>query len=274
MRSCMRVGSLKCRVSFCLFLAWLELCVLAGLALPSHTPGNNRTQLIFKEKSLLSLPMYRLSSFDIAMGEHELRRMLKDRPSMSPYVKEDDELWQLTAQLYGGLYTGSCIYWNPKITKESTDWWIAAHSWSKNQCEINLRANINGKPVSGERLWSGLYFEFFNSARRPAYDEIHRQALLGCLDRSQYVSRVTQVEFSAAKQQLSFFNDFWKPKVIMKHGMTSEFDKSWHTQANGGYDRWFRSVKSENYPADIGRFFDSTIRPCAQKQKYPNCDKK
>jgi len=218
--------------------------------------------------------LYRIDDSALKHGEQQLLSMLADRPSMKAFVKngvvkKGGPIWTKVIRLFAGELLHDRVYWCNKDC-DNYEHYFAGHTWINKNCKIKLRSTINGREVDAEQLWSGLFYEFYNSAFRVERRAIHQSVLANQLTRKQYISACTNLEYKAATSTALFYRQVWFP-TTQKLKVPS-YPPFWHaplrmTTPLYSYNKWLSQVSmNSGYPDDVfGKRWDCYYRQVGKK---------
>lgn len=189
--------------------------------------------------------LHPVSKKDLEWGTEQLEQLLEDRPQMQAYVEEGDAIWTKAVRGFAGETTGVRIGW----TQEGWDkpgGYISDHliptEKDPNHCYIRLaKLDEKGLPVDGEKLWSGLMYEFNNLANYKAFDAINKLAIEGRFTKKEWMNQVCYAEWRAFKPTLEFYHGTFAPLMFKRNIKTRPVI-------------WRIVEWRDTYPAWIGQF--------------------
>lgn len=234
---------------------------------PEAVPNTTKTTTTVKTAKRSTFPVLKpVSKADLEWGTEQLEQLLEDRPQMQAYVEEGDAIWKKAVRGFAGETTGIRITWNNEGLKDKAQGFIADHiipSEKDPNCYIRLaELDEKGKPVDGERLWSGLMYEFNNIGNWKAFDAINKLANEGRFTKNQWLNQVCYAEWRAFKPTLEFYHGTFAPLMFKRNIKTHPV--SWRiVEWRDTYPAWigqFRNPRS--YPYNYwGAWWDTQIYP-------------
>jgi hypothetical protein len=214
-----------------IFLGLLGCCFLLGVS-PVFCKGSQVwdgmtseqvNQWVDAETRLISGSSKELTPEQLQWGEKQLRQMLKDRPSMAPYVHEGDDLWNWTVRQFAGETSHVEVRWDDTWPKERTSDRDAGTYMGPPDTliHINVTANfmgtgslidqaqLKGTPKSGPVLWYETIFELFNSQKSSRFIKVCQLALSGKIDRETFILEADLTENDTRNQAFQFYRKTW-----------------------------------------------------------------
>lgn len=204
-----------------------------------------------------------VSKADLEWGKEQLNELLGDRPQMQAFVEENDPIWNKAVRGFAGETTGKRIEWNDEGWDKPLGY-FADHVAEKGKLPRIRLAKLNeyGKPVEGERLWSGLMYEFNNLANTKAFEAINQVALEGRYTKKEWMNQVCYVEYRAFKPTMDFYNGTFGP-LMSKRGIKSR-PVYWRiVEWRDTYPAWIAQFRNpRSYPYTYwGNWWDQQIYP-------------
>ncbi len=206
----------------------------------------------------------KISAADIAFGEQQLRQLITDRQEIKKIVEPQSVLWKWTVRQFAGEGLHQRIYWNAENMSDKTFEFYAEHNSPTPEAAgyIRLRKNHkDGKPVSADRLASGMVYELFNIQNSTAFDNYFESALAGKLTEEQWIESNTKLEFLAERKSAEFYRRIYLPMAKAKHFSTDP--SYWGADRPDTYPAWRAQYtdKSE-YPWSFwGTWYRNEIVP-------------
>ncbi len=158
-----------------------------------------------------------LTSAELAFGRSQLERMLRDRPAMSPYVREGDELWNWMIRQFAGEYVKGGIWWdarNPKPLWDAMSYDAVRGEKAHIQVSKNRyisKDNHYGEPKTGPILWIETIFEIFNLKLSNLDYSTEILAKQGKISKEELVFKEMLKEEQTKRLANDFFNKTWIP---------------------------------------------------------------
>lgn len=206
---------------------------------------------------------------DIVFGETQLKQLLKDRPIMQSFINQQDKLWHSVVYKFAGIETGHRVRWNNESIDKPSQY-TGDHNFSAgadDDCYIRLsKLDANGNSISGEELWSTLFFEFENLKNSDSFFNLYKQACAGKLTKEQWITRNTKLEYSALRRTYTFYEKDWIP--LMKKKNISTNPVLWNSPIEPTYEAWIKTydtTSSGNYNY-WSMYFDTEIIPYLKKK--------
>jgi hypothetical protein len=208
----------------------------------------------------------KITQEDLEFGTEQLQQLLEDRPQMEAFIEENDAIWKKAVRGFAGETAGCRVEWNPESLKDKPAGYIADHVYpSENdpRCFIRLAAkDENGADVEGERLWSGLFYEFNNLANQKTFEAVNKLALDGRLTKKEWMNHNCFAEYKAFKTTLNFYNGVFAPLMFKRNIKTHPVN--WRiVQWRDTYPAWIAQFRNPRaYPYNYwGHWWDSQIYP-------------
>lgn len=190
----------------------------------------------------------KISKADLKFGEKQLKRMLSDRKGMRQLIRKGDELWLWSAQQFAGNGGERRYKWKNKTTKKSgVQQFGAFHNYDlgKNSGWICVqKTRSDGLAAAPEQMWSGVIYEFFNSRNDKEFEETWKLAAHGKLNKEEYLTRATKLEYNALKEMNGFYETTWKQHAE-KMGYPS-WNAYWYKEIPATYEEWIVQYKKVN----------------------------
>lgn len=206
-----------------------------------------------------------VSKKDLEWGTEQLEQLLEDRPQMQPYVEEGDAIWKKAVRGFAGETTGVRIGWSGEGFDKPAGY-IADHLIPTDKdphCYIRLaKLDEKGLPVDGEKLWSGLMYEFNNLANFKAFDAINKLALEGRFTKKEWMNQVCYAEYRAFKPTLEFYHGTFAP-LMFKRNIKSR-PITWRiVEWRDTYPAWIGQFRNpHSYPYSFwGTWWDTQMYP-------------
>ena len=159
-----------------------------------------------------------------AWGESQLRQMLKDRPAMTSYIKEGDDLWRWTVRQFAGEGGGGEVRWDPEGPEPPWDAQSCGPYPQENKLgwikvSLNFAMDFDkyhkGDPKGGPVLWSMVLYEFFNIEHTQRNVKVNDRASKGLLSRTAYILEEGIQEYDTTAEAHLFFQNVWIPHCRM-----------------------------------------------------------
>ncbi|MGD9683566.1 MAG: hypothetical protein AB7W16_20565 [Candidatus Obscuribacterales bacterium] len=183
---------------------------------------------------------FSVTNSDLAFGEMELQRMLKDRPMMASFVTHGDEVWLMARRYFAGELTGHRVHWNSAEDYDCPG--ICAKSWEGN--EIFLRTRYKGgEPVYAEKMWACLFFEFFNGSFHQEDIERLRKVRDGGISRDSFKLELLKKQYKAEQYLKEFYTRYWFPQMRKKK-LESKY-WLWAIDAPTDFEEW-KDIRSRS----------------------------
>jgi hypothetical protein len=170
----------------------------------------------FETKDIFNNPN-KLKMGQLAWGERQLERLLKDRPAMTSYIRRGDDLWKWMVHQFAGEYVEGGIWWDARDPKPL---WDSMYYGAGNGKKASIRVTKNifmykeyfwGKPKTGPVLWYETIFEIFNLITLKPIYELDELARKGGIGRENYILRRMLAERQTGQAAHDFFNKVWIP---------------------------------------------------------------
>lgn len=256
-------------------MLWLVVASRTVFFYPQNTPD-----VLFSGKSferLTNLPPLaelttNLSAADLAFGEQQMSKMVKDRPQFLRYISKDDLVWQFCARAFAGAAIGQRIVWDNALPEDHGYRSENLGPYKGRPGFIRIR-NISdsgddrGRPLSCEELWSCAVFELENIRNHHAFMALYYRALGGKLSREEWIRGCTRLEYDAFNRTSKDFAKLWLPLLGTR---AISINKSfWGADNPDTYEAWISLYRDPNsYPWDaFGAYYDSQIVPYVKKTK-------
>jgi hypothetical protein len=166
-----------------------------------------------------------LTQDQLSWGESQVRQMLKDRPLMTPCVKEGDEFWKWMVRQFAGEGGNGEIQWGFKDVKGLVPLWDAISRGpdkdhhvqaliyvSSDVVQNNRNANLQkGTPKSGPLLWASAFVELFNMVHKTESDKLDSRVKAGQVSRVAYIVENCVIEHQSVEEAHRFFQQVWIP---------------------------------------------------------------
>jgi hypothetical protein len=164
-----------------------------------------------------------LTPEQMAWGENQLKRMLRDRPAMVPYVKKGDDLWNWMVRQFAGEYVGGGIWWDARSPEPLwNSFFYGAGNGKKAHIQVTDKFYEGwkynwGKPKTAPNLWFGAFYEIFNIIYDGLDEKLDVQAIEGKIDRQHYILSKMLIENITDETALEFFHKVWVPHCLKYH---------------------------------------------------------
>ena len=173
--------------------------------------GNKVDNYVLGESAEIALTQEQLN-----WGETQVRQMLKDRPLMTPMIKEGDNLWTWLVRQFAGSSGNGEIRWDPT---DPVPLWNAMSSGPKNGRLAFIQVTKTfadksyhfGELKTGYYLWGNFFLELFNIRSHGRTMKIEYRAANGELSREAYIVEHFLVEVDSLYDAYRFFQAFWVP---------------------------------------------------------------
>jgi hypothetical protein len=258
----------------------LFFCALLWLTLASHlgfNPRNTPEVLLAGNsfESLTNLPELaelttNLSAADLAFGEEQMAKMVKDRPEFARYISRDDVIWQFCVRAFAGAAIGERILWDNTLPEDNGYRSENLGPYQGHPGFIRIRNNSDssddrGRPLSCEELWSCAVFELENIRNHKTFMVLYYRALEGKLSREEWIRGCTMLEYEALNRTSKDFAKLWLP--LFGTRAISVNKSFWGANIPDTYQEWISFYRDPNsYPWDaFGAFYDSQIVPYVKK---------
>jgi hypothetical protein len=162
-----------------------------------------------------------LNKEQLEWGETQFRQMLKDRPTMRLYVKEEDNLWNWTVRQFAGETGGNKILWDPSdplpiwdaqsCASDLNNHKLACIKITKNFTQDGNQIIHKGDPKDGIVLWGEVIWELFNVKNFQRFSEISARAENGILSREAFIVENAVAEHESGREAHQFFLEVWVP---------------------------------------------------------------
>jgi hypothetical protein len=258
------------------FLFTCLLVWLTGTARLGADPRNTPENLLANSASINKLPPLselktNLSAEELAFGEEQMAKMLKDRPELGRYVSKADPIWQFGSRAFAGAAIGEPILWKSGTPGEG----YRSESlgpFQGQQGYIRIRktrafGDGRGQLLSCEELWSCAVFEIENIRNHRAFDVLYRMALKGELTREEWIRENSRLEYGALRRTADDFKQLWLPMARNRSiSITMSF---WGADTPTTYEIWISQYRDPNsYPWDVfGRYYDRQIVPYVRNNR-------
>ena len=258
---------------FCALL-WLTVASRPGFN-PRNTPeallGTNSFAGLANLPDLPDLAT-NLSAADLAFGEEQMAKMVKDRPEFTHYVSKDDPIWQFCVRAFAGEAIGEHILWNnglPEGDPYSSD---NFGPYEGRLGYIQIRNNYasgenRGQPLTCEELWSCAVFEIENIRNHKAFMALYYRALDGKLSREEWIRGCSRLEYEALRRTRKHFTKLWAP--LFRTRPITVTSTCWGANIPETYEAWISYYRDpRSYPWDVfGEYYDSRVVPYVRSMK-------
>lgn len=164
-----------------------------------------------------------LSPERLKWGEKQLRKMLKDRPVMAPYINVGDDLWNWTVRQFAGEISRVEVQWDPSPSNPQDADLDGGVTFGPPDSKIHIyiskdyggvgslkdQAELKGKSKDGPMLWYQTIFELFNARKSAAYIKVCQRALHGKIGRDTFILEQDLVEQETRKDAWNFYENVW-----------------------------------------------------------------
>jgi hypothetical protein len=253
----------------------LFFCALLWLTVASRPRFNprNAAEVLLAGKSFESLTNFpeladlttNLFAADLAFGEEQMSKMVRDRPEFTRYVSKEDPIWQFCVRAFAGAAIGERILWDNTLPQADGYRSENLGPYQGHAGFIRIRNNSdsgddNGRPLSCEELWSCAVFEIENIRNHKAFMVLFYQALDGKLSREEWV-RGSRLEYNALQRTKGDFTKLWLPLAGTRFMTITK--SYWGADTPATYESWISPFRDPNdYPWDVfGAYYDSKIVP-------------
>ena len=260
----------------------LFFCAVLWLTVASRASFNprNRSDVLLAGnsfESLTNLPELtdvttNLSAADVAFGEQQIAKMVKDRPEFARFISKDDAVWQFCARAFAGAAIGEHIVWDNTLPEDKGYRSENLGPYDGHPGFIRIRnisdsVNDRGRPLSCEELWSCVVFEIENIRNHKAFMVLFYRALDGKLTREEWIRGCTSLEYQALQRTKRDFAKLWLPLVGTRQiSVTKSF---WGGDSPDTYEAWISLYRDPNdYPWNVfGAYYDNQIVPYVRSTK-------
>jgi hypothetical protein len=259
---------------FCAVL-WFVIASRTIFFYPRNTPEVLFTGNSFD--SLTNLPELselatNLSVADLAFGEEQMQRMVKDRPEFARHISKEDAIWQFCVRAFTGAAIGEHIVWNNSLPDGDNYRSDNLGPYEGSPGYIQIRKNFasgenRGRPLSCEELWSCAVFELENIRNHKAYMVLYYRALDGKLSREEWIRGCTRLEYDALNRTSKDFVNLWLPLIGTRH--ITLHKSFWGANIPDTYQGWISLYRDPNsYPWDVyGTYYDHQVVPYVRSTK-------
>lgn len=265
-------------------LIWLVLVWLTSATRHTPDPRNTIENLLARNPSIraedltgsefssagtlpgLPEPKTNLSPAELAFGERQMARMVKDRPELKRYVSRTDAVWQFCVRAFAGEVIGEPIFWENSLPEGYA--YLADHQdpYQGRRGNIRIRRTYpsgseSSRPLSCEELWSCAVFEIENIRNYKAFNALFEQALKGALSREDWVRENSRLEYGALRRTAEDFARLWLPLATSRR--ISSNSELWAVDIPTTYESWISLYRDPaGYPWNAyGRYYDRQIVP-------------
>ena len=199
----LRLGSLALAVAALGWLVW-------RLGLPDQRNTPERLLAQTGGNAVIGLPAIsdlktNLSAEDLAFGELQVERMVRDRPEMARYAGKTDPVWGFCERAFAGEAIGERIYWESSLPVGGEYQSDHQEPYKGRPAYIRIRKDyasgyLEGSPLPCEELWSCAVFEIENLRNHGAFTMLFELALKGKLSREQWIGEHTRLEYAALRR--------------------------------------------------------------------------
>jgi hypothetical protein len=223
---------------------------------------------------LSELPELRtnLTAADLAFGEEQMARMVKDRPEFARYVSKEDTLWQFCVCAFAGEAIGEHILWDNTLPEAETYRSESLGPYKGHLGFIRIRNNYDsgeerGRSLSCEELWSCAVFEIENIRNHKAFMALYDRALDGKLSREEWIRGCSRLEYNALQRTSKDFAKLWR--LLAKTRRVTITGSFWGLDIPATYEEWVSLYRDPNsYPWDVyGAYYDSKVVPYVKSRK-------
>jgi hypothetical protein len=189
--------------------------------------------------------LFDISTEDLNYGQEQVRRMVRDRPTMAAFLKSSDPVWNWCARQFAGEFTGSRYTWDAnQVEKDGAlAWHIEAADGRPGAITVGQKWNMGS---GGEEHLAAAIFELFNIRNDEEFLSYHKAAWFGQIGRDDSVTKITRLEFFAAKKQARFFKDFWLPHAKDMHLDIEPYGQCWGATLPRTYEAWIKSIPKDS----------------------------
>jgi len=171
-------------------------------------------------------------------GQEQVRRMLRDRPTMTQFGKETEFLNQWAARKFAGEDFGEPFDWDPTPPKDSDAENVAPVNGRRGLIRVEAVHSFGpkrGAPRTFEEVWAAAVFECHNITYARKFLQFHQEAAAGKLTKGQFVAGIWKYEYLAAQQTRAFYVQVFLPWAEKKKLPTDPglwFAAWWETAAD------------------------------------------
>lgn len=260
-------------VSFSAFL-WLSV------ANRTRVDPRNRPELLLAGSSFWAVtnfpelpePTTNLTAADLAFGEEQMARMVKDRHEMAKYVSSEDAIWQFCLRAFAGQAIGEHILWDSTLPEGEGYNSENLGPYEGQLGFIRIRNNQGagqerGHPLSCEELWACAVFELENIRNTRGFMALYHQALDGKLSREEWIRGCSRLEYYALKRTSKHFQKLWRP--LVKTRPITITKSVWGANVPGTYEEWISLYRDpDSYPWDVyGNYYDRKVVPYLKSRR-------
>ncbi|MBN1341986.1 MAG: hypothetical protein JXQ73_04860 [Phycisphaerae bacterium] len=240
-----------------LTVAWSTVWLLAGLL---HLPSS-----LIAAESLASQPAPPTKA-DLDYGQAQVRRMLKDRPTMAEHVKEGDAIWQWAVGRFAGEDLGLRVHWDPNRPRPG--WYYERlFPWKDQEPLIRVNdvyaAEANApEPMTFTDSWGYTVSALYEIAEARRYLQVYEDGVEGRISRHDYIVRNAKADYRVAERVAGFHRTVWTPWARDKGIAIAPFRISAKYCAT--YETWFDQFKDPDswYPwGSWGVYYDTDLLP-------------
>jgi hypothetical protein len=212
-----------------------------------------------------------LSAEDLAFGRQQVAQMVKDRPEMARWVREEDAVWEFCVRGFAGAAIGESILWNSTIPLQDfrADH-LGPYKGAKGYIRLrNIYASgeYRGKPLPCEVLWAGVVFEIENMRSTSGFNLLHSLAIQGKLTREEWILGHTKLEYAACHRAAEDYQRLWRPLAATRP--VSRTPELWGCNLPKTYEAWIILHNDpKGYPWNVfGAYYDQTVMPYRESVK-------
>ena len=198
-----------------IFLSVFTVCAFQQIWWPEICNGASEGYT-FRTLPVLPPPRYVPSAKDLAYGEQQVMKMVRDRPQMRGYVRRGDPVWQYCVRQFAGEGIGSHIAWcdeTPQLGEadsESPTRYQAARIRIRHYYDSGLSS---GQERAGEDLWASAVFEFNNLRSYKQFDRLAWGVIEGNVSRQQFIIGYARIEYKTTRNMIRVYNGLWRPSM-------------------------------------------------------------
>jgi hypothetical protein len=218
--------------------------------------ASNRTQQAPQEPKDPS----KLSVEDLAFGEEQVARMVRDRPEMGK-VQSPDPIWRYCVRGFAGEALGQRVYWDP-VEPFASDTDFEFPLLGATPC-IRIRRTSAWDPDYGtsERwFWAVYCLEALRDFK--AREALRTKGLHGDLSRDEWIRGETRLSYEHLRRINKIYWTYWRPTSRSRRIPTVGGD-TWATDLDGTYEGWYSryapygwDAYAREYDAGMARIYE------------------
>ncbi len=155
-----------------------------------------------------------LAAAALKHGQHQVAKMLDDRPAMAQFFSQTDFLRDWAARKFAGEDLGDLIDWDPSAPLHSDAEHVAPADGDNAAilvAAVYTEGPRKGQPRSFEELWAGAVYELHNVVYAREFVRLNDEADQGRVSKEAFVAGIVKYELRAAQQARAFYLQVYLP---------------------------------------------------------------